>query len=283
MSAIEDQQGQLHQESMHGLLDHGLRRLAQIAKELVAAADAPTMARTTVTWAPEVVAGCTGAALVGLRGGRAAVVAATDTVVAALESRQVALAEGPTLTALKGDEMCFVADAGDEVRWPQWGETAQRYGVRSVLAATLAAGGERLGVLTFYAIGDAGLSEESVDSGLAYASLASVALVASRSATALDNAVEARHRIGIAQGILMNRYSISQEAAFELLRRYSNESNVKLRQIALWVGEVGDLPSGHRRPRSSGSASPSLDRPPSPESADPAPRVPRPRRASSVS
>lgn len=58
--------------------------------------------------------------------------------------------------------------------------------------------------------------------------------------------VDAKHRIGIAQGILMSRYDISKDAAFQVLRRYSNSMNIKLRDVAERVHELGDLPP---RPR----------------------------------
>jgi AmiR/NasT family two-component response regulator len=60
--------------------------------------------------------------------------------------------------------------------------------------------------------------------------------------------VEARHHIGIAQGVLMQRWGITKEAAFGLLQRYSNVTNVKVRDLAVLVFERGDLPSEVRRP-----------------------------------
>jgi AmiR/NasT family two-component response regulator len=61
---------------------------------------------------------------------------------------------------------------------------------------------------------------------------------ARRKVEQLHTALETRHTIGVAQGLLMARYQLTTEQAFEYLRRSSQESNVKLRQLA--DGVVGD-------------------------------------------
>jgi len=50
--------------------------------------------------------------------------------------------------------------------------------------------------------------------------------------TQLREAAEARHTIGMAQGILMATEGITSEAAFDVLRRSSNRWNTKLRTVA---------------------------------------------------
>jgi AmiR/NasT family two-component response regulator len=69
--------------------------------------------------------------------------------------------------------------------------------------------------------------------GLAYPT----ALVAAR-------AVAARHRVGLAQGILMTGRRLTAEEAFALLKRESQNTHVKLRTIAQTVIQTGDLPVG---------------------------------------
>jgi AmiR/NasT family two-component response regulator len=64
---------------------------------------------------------------------------------------------------------------------------------------------------------------------------------AQRSMTDLQAALESNRRIGIAIGILMTRLRITDEAAFDLLRRASNDRNVKLRQVAEEVIYTGAL------------------------------------------
>lgn len=61
----------------------------------------------------------------------------------------------------------------------------------------------------------------------------------------LETAVEGRHGIGLAQGVLMARYELDREHPFESLRRYSSHANVKLRDVAGLVIDQGGLPTTH--------------------------------------
>jgi AmiR/NasT family two-component response regulator len=58
----------------------------------------------------------------------------------------------------------------------------------------------------------------------------------------LEAALEHRGLIGRAQGILMERYGVDQEAAFGILKRASNTLNIKLFQIATSLVETRQLP-----------------------------------------
>jgi ANTAR domain len=71
------------------------------------------------------------------------------------------------------------------------------------------------------------------------------ASLAVRVITERDNsnrAVAARHRVGLAQGILMARRQLTADQAFTLLQRQSQNTNVKLRTIAQTIIQTGDLP-----------------------------------------
>ncbi|MFZ1118316.1 MAG: ANTAR domain-containing protein, partial [Propionibacteriaceae bacterium] len=56
-------------------------------------------------------------------------------------------------------------------------------------------------------------------------------------------AMAARHRVGLAQGILMIRRQLSADQAFALLKSESQNTHVKLRTIAQTVIQTGDLPA----------------------------------------
>src|SRR4029453_4234544 len=60
----------------------------------------------------------------------------------------------------------------------------------------------------------------------------------------LSQAAAARHRVGLAQGILMTRHQLTADQAFTLLKRHSQNTHVKLRIIAQAVIQTGDLPVG---------------------------------------
>ncbi len=71
---------------------------------------------------------------------------------------------------------------------------------------------------------------------------ASVALATARREAGLRQAIDARHLIGQAQGILMERFDLTADQSFAVLRRYSQENNVKLRSVAAEIIETRQLP-----------------------------------------
>jgi AmiR/NasT family two-component response regulator len=77
----------------------------------------------------------------------------------------------------------------------------------------------------------------------AFAHLASLALRAVTERDNLNRAIVARHRVGLAQGLLMTRRQLTADQAFTLLQRQSQNSHVKLRTIAQTVIQTGDLPA----------------------------------------
>lgn len=56
-----------------------------------------------------------------------------------------------------------------------------------------------------------------------------------------NDALKSCRRIGIAMGILMERYKLTDERAFDLLRSVSQRRNVKLREIASQLTLTGSL------------------------------------------
>ena len=48
----------------------------------------------------------------------------------------------------------------------------------------------------------------------------------------MAQAVDARKLVGQAMGILMERYDVDPDEAFAILRRYSQDTNTKLRDVA---------------------------------------------------
>jgi hypothetical protein len=94
--------------------------------------------------------------------------------------------------------------------------------------------------LVWYATRPASLSPYADVAG-AFAQIASLALGAVAERDQLSRAVAARHRVGLAQGILMPRRQLAADKAFTLLRRHSQNTNVKLRTVAQTVIQTGDL------------------------------------------
>jgi AmiR/NasT family two-component response regulator len=81
-----------------------------------------------------------------------------------------------------------------------------------------------------------------------FARHAALALSRAWNEAGLDTALDTRKLIGQAQGILMERHDLDEARAFEVLRRYSQDHNTKLRDVAAHLIETRRLPTKPSRP-----------------------------------
>jgi len=117
---------------------------------------------------------------------------------------------------------------------------------------------DSLGALNLYAPQPRGFDAETRGAGLAFAAQAAVVLRSAQNEQHLRAAMATRTLIGQAQGILMERYKMTAEQAFAVLSRLSQQSNVKLRDVAQRLIDTGETPAG-----SSGGHNWAARRPPS--------------------
>ena len=80
--------------------------------------------------------------------------------------------------------------------------------------------------------------------GLILAAHAAVALAATLEEDQLHRALETRRMIGEATGIIRERFGLTSDQAFAVLRRLSSHQNVKLHRVAQHLVETGSLPEG---------------------------------------
>ncbi len=171
-------------------------------------------------------------------------VASSDQLVDRADALQYELGEGPCLTAAEHEGLWAVAETSTDPRWPRWGPRAADLGLHSILSVHLFTDRTMLGALNLYAKQSHQYSEDDIETAQIVAAHASVGLARSRSEQNLWRAVDARHVVGQAQGILMERFSLGSEEAFTVLKRYSNEHNIKIRDVAVNLLATGELPSG---------------------------------------
>lgn len=128
-------------------------------------------------------------------------------------------------------------------RWPDWTRAAARLGPVMVTMVELTDAGRRVGVLSF--LGEAG--QNFSDDDLAFAHVfgrhAALAIQAADQRAHLEVALDGRKLIGQAQGILMERHDLTDAQAFALLRRLSQNHNIKLREIAASLVRTRTLPT----------------------------------------
>jgi GAF domain-containing protein len=169
--------------------------------------------------------------------------ASTDPVAEQADELQYDLGEGPCIQVADAGGWLRSGDVGTDARFPVWGPRAAAVGVGSLLSVSVTEREEPLGALNLYSVEPgAFVDRDVVDLALVYAIHATTALSSARRATTLRAAVSSRHVIGMAQGIAMERYDIDQQQSFELLRRLSSTTNVKLRDIAKQIAETRAIP-----------------------------------------
>lgn len=168
--------------------------------------------------------------------------AASHDVVRRGDAAQREVGEGPCLQALRDGSTYVVHDTAADPRWPRWGPIAQELGLRSVIGIQLFDRDDTLGALNLYASTPSAFTAEDVMVAEVYAAHAAVALGRARREVHLSLAIDAKHLVGMAQGILMERFGLDKDSAFSVLRRYSQERNVKLRVVAEQLLETRSLP-----------------------------------------
>jgi len=176
--------------------------------------------------------------------GRSASVGATDPRVEQANRLQVDCGEGPSMPLTKAHGSVLIPDTAADQRWPGWSRQAAELGLRSALAVSLATTESAVGSLTVYASAPNRFTGDDVAKALLLARHAAVAVAGVQEITDLARAVESRHLIGQAQGLLMERFAIDADQAFAVLRRYSQDGNVKLRVIAARLVATRSLPDG---------------------------------------
>jgi GAF domain-containing protein len=168
--------------------------------------------------------------------------AASDEVVRRGDAAQYEVGEGPCLQAMVDGNSYLLHDTVADERWPRWTARAEEIGLRSVIGVRLFDDDDTLGALNLYSRTPHAFTDEDVAVAEIYAAHAAVALAQARQELHLRRAIDSRHLVGLAQGILMERFGLDQQRAFAVLRRYSQEHNVKLRIVAEQLVETRVLP-----------------------------------------
>lgn len=181
------------------------------------------------------------------RNGAPESVAVTDELPARVDSLQYSLHEGPCLDASEGDDLVVCDDLDDDARWPAFGPACvAKVGVRSMLSVRVLLVGTDRAALNFYSTTASAFDD--LDAGVAsifapFAAIAVNQVVREREVNNLGAALGNSRQIGTAIGVLMARYRVTSERAFELLSEASQHLNRKLRDVAADVELTGELPA----------------------------------------
>lgn len=218
--------------------------IAALARELASEDDSNGLLRRLVDAAVFQVDGAEHAGITVLATKSVQTVAATDDRVEQIDRHQYAAGEGPCLTAAAGEvAVVRVDDLDTDLRWPNFAPAAIRLGVRSMLSFHLYTHRDTIGALNLYAATPNAFTDASVHTGTLLAAHAGLAAAATLKQVQLLIALDSRDVIGQAKGILMERYKITAHQAFDLLVTASQQTHMKLHELARELTETGELKS----------------------------------------
>lgn len=174
---------------------------------------------------------------------------ASDDWVREVDEQQYRAEEGPCLeVAATNASASGSAKLIDSDSWPVFGPKAAALGVQAVIAVGLSAdrGTGTLagpsGALNLYSHSPFAFTAKERGEAHLLAAIAGVGLrlaAARADVASLREALASRDVIGQAKGMLMQRHGIDEGEAFTLLRRASNDLNIKLRECAARVATGG--------------------------------------------
>ena len=211
--------------------DHRLSELVAMAREMTHPTDVDHTLEVVMTSSRQAFL-CDAVGVLLVEDGKITTAAATEPDVERADELQVECGEGPCVETITRQHDFIAQDLRSDSRWPTWGPRAAELGWRSILSLGLVGTGRTWGALNLYSRQDSSFTTDDLALAEMFGAQASVALAGARERDGLLKAVEARHLVGQAQGILMERYSIDAAQAFTVLRRYSSHLNRKLRLVA---------------------------------------------------
>jgi GAF domain-containing protein len=164
---------------------------------------------------------------------------ASASVARLLDEAQYRAGAGPCLSALGEHHVINTLLEDSDGRWPAFAQAAIAEGIGSILSVPLMTRARSVGALNIYSRDSRHFDEaEEQTASLLSQQAAAVLANAVAFATAttlieqLRDALETRDLIGQAKGILMAREQCDANAAFDILRRASQRTNRKLRDLA---------------------------------------------------
>jgi GAF domain-containing protein len=168
------------------------------------------------------------------------VVAASSEQTRSLELFQLQRDEGPCLECYRTGVAVSIADLNEHAqRWPQFVPAARMRGFVSVHAVPMRIQDRVLGALGLFGNAVGSLNGEDLRLGQALAHVASVALITGNASAdqahvnqQLQIALDSRVYIEQAKGVIAEYLNVNMDEAFELLRRYSRDHNVKLTDVS---------------------------------------------------
>jgi GAF domain-containing protein len=212
---------------------------AQLGKIVLGDQPLGTILEQVVHIGRRVLPAATEASITLIAGDDPSTVAYTGDTALALDEGQYEAERGPCLDAASSGTLIMVPDLAADDRWPTFAAAAVEHGVLSSLSVPLPVQRDVTGALNFYATKARAFSDETIDLAQTFAGHAAVAAANAHLyettavlADQMKQAMATRAVIEQAKGIVMRDRSCSADEAFDALVRLSQESHLKLRDVA---------------------------------------------------
>jgi GAF domain-containing protein len=214
-------------------------RMADLARTAAAPRSVEDVLSDVTAAALELVPGTdtAGVLLIG-KGGKWDSLGGTSDLPHLLDELQMKYNEGPCVEAALDDLIVRTEDFRTDERFPNWSPAVVELGVLSGVSFKLYTANRTAGALNLFAFKPNAFDGESETFGTVLAARAAAAILASREGEELQSALSTRDRIGQAKGIIMERYNVDDIQAFDMLRKLSQDSNIRLVDIAQRVIET---------------------------------------------
>jgi GAF domain-containing protein len=169
-------------------------------------------------------------------------VAVSDERVDHLEQLQIEHGEGPCVDAFEQKTLVDAADLADEGRWPSFSPAAAGKGLRAVLASPIPFNQHAIGVVAVFSAKVRPWSPEGELALTTFTDLAALCIANTMAseergevAEQLQRALDARVVIEQAKGALVAREGLSEQEAFERLRRQARRQRRAVIDVAAEV------------------------------------------------
>lgn len=211
-------------------------RMAELARATAMPRSLSDILADVTSAATELIPGVdvAGVLLVG-KGGSFETLAPTSDILFEIDQLQKKHLEGPCVQAALDETVVRTDDFEEDQRWPKYSPEVVKLGIRSGLSFKLYTADRTAGALNLFGFEPDVWDSESETVGMVLAAHAAAAIIASREGDQLQSALTTRDRIGQAKGIIMERFDVDDVQAFGMLRQLSQDSNVKLIDVAQQV------------------------------------------------
>jgi GAF domain-containing protein len=217
-------------------------RLAEAARGLQRQLDPQQVLDRVVNLAVAMVPGADEATITMVRARRDVYsAAATGDLARWFDVLQNETGEGPCLDAMWKQQTVRVDDLAADPRWPVLGPRAGARGVASMLCLQLFVHKDTLGALDLLAREKSAFTDDSEHIALLLASHAAIAVADAQKLQHVTIALANRDIIGQAKGILMERFKLTADQAFDVLAKVSQDTNRKVYAVAEDLTRTGML------------------------------------------